>query len=217
MELEGASNEQVIEWFEARPEYREMIIEDMRKKLGLHFLEEFKHVFDHTDFLVQPRVGLIPTYILENLVDPTFEASADPDDFQRCIWQSLWFCVIQKTDHGGESLFFEPMSIKLNLFIRKLHSMKETEIERVNAGCDLGILVIKPNGLGVSKTNQWWAVVSLEAITKLIEELESRGEMPGFNVDTDEMLNQIYELRRLGKDYDKLLDQYLYQKLGRVI
>ena len=51
----------------------------------------------------------------------------------------------------------------------------------------------------------------------LIEELESRGEMPGFNVDTDEMLNQIYELRRLGKDYDKLLDQYLYQKLGRVI
>jgi hypothetical protein len=51
----------------------------------------------------------------------------------------------------------------------------------------------------------------------LIEELESRGELPGFNADTDEMLNQIYQLRRLGKDYDKLLDQYLYQKLGRVI
>jgi len=51
----------------------------------------------------------------------------------------------------------------------------------------------------------------------LIDELESRGEMPGFNADTDEMLNQIYELRRLGKDYDSVLDQYLYQKLGRVI
>jgi hypothetical protein len=47
----------------------------------------------------------------------------------------------------------------------------------------------------------------------LIEELESRGGISG----SDEMLNQIYELRRLGKDYDKLLDQYIYQKLGRAI
>lgn len=51
----------------------------------------------------------------------------------------------------------------------------------------------------------------------LIDELENRGKMPGFNADTDEMLNQIYELRRLGKDYDSVLDQYLYHKLGRVI
>jgi hypothetical protein len=109
MDLEVASSEQVIEWFEARPEYKELLIEDMRKKLGLHFLKEFKYVFDHTDFLVHPGVGLIPTYILENLVDPTFEVSADSDDFQRCIWQSLWFCTIQKTDHGGDSLFFEPL------------------------------------------------------------------------------------------------------------
>jgi hypothetical protein len=100
MDLEVASSEQVIEWFEARPEYKELLIEDMRKKLGLHFLKEFKYVFDHTDFLVHPGVGLIPTYILENLVDPTFEVSADPDDFQRCIWQSLWFCLIQKTTFG---------------------------------------------------------------------------------------------------------------------
>jgi hypothetical protein len=51
----------------------------------------------------------------------------------------------------------------------------------------------------------------------LIEELHSRGEMPGFNADTNEMLNEIFNLRRLGKDYDSILDQYLYQKLGRVI
>jgi hypothetical protein len=104
MDLEVASSEQVIEWFEARPDYQEMLIQDMRKNLGLHFLKEFKYVFDHTDFLVHPGVGLIPTYILENLVDPTFEASADPDDFQRCIWQSLWFCVIQKTTFGELSI-----------------------------------------------------------------------------------------------------------------
>jgi hypothetical protein len=51
----------------------------------------------------------------------------------------------------------------------------------------------------------------------LIDELESRGELPGFNADTNEMLNEIFNLRRLGKDYDSVLDQYLYQKLGRVI
>jgi len=51
----------------------------------------------------------------------------------------------------------------------------------------------------------------------LIDELESRGELPGFNADTDELLNKIFNLRRLGKDYDSVLDAYLYQKLGRVI
>ena len=53
----------------------------------------------------------------------------------------------------------------------KIHEwMKETETERINAEADLGILVIKPNRVGVSKVNQWWAVVSLETITKLIED-----------------------------------------------
>lgn len=47
--------------------------------------------------------------------------------------------------------------------------LKETEQERRNAGVDYGILVIKPKGVGVSRTNEWWAVVSLETITELIE------------------------------------------------
>jgi hypothetical protein len=54
----------------------------------------------------------------------------------------------------------------------KIHEwMKETEIERLNAGEELGVLVIKPNGVGVSNVDKWWAVVSLETITALIEEL----------------------------------------------
>jgi hypothetical protein len=56
----------------------------------------------------------------------------------------------------------------------KIHEwMKETETERINASAEIGVLVIKPNGVGVSKVGEWWAVVSLETITKLIEELES--------------------------------------------
>ena len=51
--------------------------------------------------------------------------------------------------------------------------MKETETERINAAVNLGVLVIKPNGVGVANVDKWWAVVSLETITRLIEELES--------------------------------------------
>jgi len=54
--------------------------------------------------------------------------------------------------------------------------LKETEVERINAGADYGILVIKPNGVGVSKTDQWWAVVSLATITELVEQaLRAKG------------------------------------------
>jgi len=64
----------------------------------------------------------------------------------------------------------------------KIHEwMKETEIERLNASAEFGVLVIKPNGVGVSKVGDWWAVVSLETIRKLIEELNSvkRVQSPG--------------------------------------
>jgi len=51
--------------------------------------------------------------------------------------------------------------------------MKETEIERMNAKAELGILVVKPNRVGVSQVNQWWALIPLEIITQLIKEFES--------------------------------------------
>ena len=50
--------------------------------------------------------------------------------------------------------------------------IKETEQERTNAGTDYGILVIKPNGVGVSRVDKWWAVVSLETITELLKDSE---------------------------------------------
>jgi hypothetical protein len=63
----------------------------------------------------------------------------------------------------------------------KIHEwMKETELERLNALEELGILVIKPNGIGVSKVKDWWAVVPLSSITALIEELRvKRLQTPG--------------------------------------
>ena len=52
----------------------------------------------------------------------------------------------------------------------------------------------------------------------LVEELESRGALPvEGNVDAKEIVEQVYQLRRLGKPYDHLLDRLFYSVLGRVV
>ena len=51
----------------------------------------------------------------------------------------------------------------------------------------------------------------------LIEELESRGSgAPDFG-DGKEVLNAIYEKRRLGQDYQTELDQLIWLGLGKII
>lgn len=51
----------------------------------------------------------------------------------------------------------------------------------------------------------------------LIDELEHRGLYnPSFG-DSDTLIDTIYQLRRLGKNFDKELDQLLYMKTGRAI
>jgi len=50
----------------------------------------------------------------------------------------------------------------------------------------------------------------------LIEELESRGEYTTMG-DSDELIDKIFHLRRQGRDFEKELDQLLYNKTGRAI
>lgn len=52
----------------------------------------------------------------------------------------------------------------------------------------------------------------------LIEELESRGR--GFEVNSRtpaELVTKIYELRRLGRDYERELDELIYVTIGRIV
>ena len=108
MDLEVASSEQVIEWFEARPDYQEMLIEDMRKTLELPFLKEFKDVFEHTDFLIHPTIGMIPGYSVRGLFDPIgnvvdkpdFETCGYDDECNRYLYKRLWFLVWVKENYG---------------------------------------------------------------------------------------------------------------------
>ena len=108
MKLVIATKDQVNTWFESRPDLEEMLIQDMRKKLGLHFLKEFKYVFEQTDFLIHPIIGVIPDYSLIDLDsqfgevqdNPDWESRGDFEDFGRRIYKRLWFIIWVKIDHG---------------------------------------------------------------------------------------------------------------------
>lgn len=51
----------------------------------------------------------------------------------------------------------------------------------------------------------------------LIEELESRGEIVGRRSDNGELVNAIYEKRRLGQEYQTELDALIYEVTGRIL
>jgi len=51
----------------------------------------------------------------------------------------------------------------------------------------------------------------------LIEELELRGKYSPTMGDSDELIDKIFNLRRLGKPFEQELDEYLYIRTGRAI
>ena len=53
----------------------------------------------------------------------------------------------------------------------------------------------------------------------LIEELENRGYMTGSanSENSNELLSKIWQLRRQGRNYDRELDQLIYEILGKVL
>ena len=55
----------------------------------------------------------------------------------------------------------------------------------------------------------------------LIEELESRGELPETSgpvtYDSKELVEQIWMRRRNGQNYDAPLDQLIWQVLGKIV
>lgn len=55
--------------------------------------------------------------------------------------------------------------------------MRETEIERVNAGADYGVLVIKPRGVGETRVDQWAALLPLSVVVELLH-LAGYGDAP---------------------------------------
>ena len=48
--------------------------------------------------------------------------------------------------------------------------LRETEIERNNADADYGVLVVKPNGVGLTKAGEFWAIMPVQFIVDLLRE-----------------------------------------------
>ena len=48
--------------------------------------------------------------------------------------------------------------------------LRETEIETGNANADFGILAVKPNGVGLGNAGQWWAIMTMDQMVKLLRE-----------------------------------------------
>jgi len=51
----------------------------------------------------------------------------------------------------------------------------------------------------------------------LVEELESRGAAPVESGDANELLQAIWLKRRVGRDYQRELDQLIYAGLGKIV
>lgn len=46
--------------------------------------------------------------------------------------------------------------------------LRETEQERINARGHVGVLVVKPKGVGVGNVDRWWSVMPLYQVTALL-------------------------------------------------
>ena len=68
---------------------------------------------------------------------------------------------------GAPGLVFEIKNHKSYKFPEWL---KETEVERINAKADYGVLVVKPNGVGLGSVQDWWAVMTIGQMLDLLRE-----------------------------------------------
>ena len=57
-----------------------------------------------------------------------------------------------------------------------------------------------------------------DAFDDLLDEIERRGLGAEIGDSTaTELINEIWQFRRLGKDYQRTLDQLIYQTIGKIV
>lgn len=47
--------------------------------------------------------------------------------------------------------------------------MREAQVESANAGADLGMVIIKPVGVGLTSQSKWWAMLELADMVDLLK------------------------------------------------
>lgn len=108
-------------------------------------------------------------------------------NYLRQFWYSVERRVLQGSKDKGDVSGIPNVVIEIkNQKSYKISEwIKETEIERSNAEAEFGILVIKPNGVGVSKVEDWWAVVTLETMVSLLSGVKSVERLPSPNSESN--------------------------------
>jgi hypothetical protein len=62
-----------------------------------------------------------------------------------------------KGDHGGiKGLVIQDKTGDKRYEIP--HWLAQTEVQRLNAGAELGLLSVKPKGIGVTRVGDWWVI-----------------------------------------------------------
>lgn len=105
-------------------------------------------------------------------------------DYLKSTWETVERRVLSGKNDKGDIAGIPKIVIEVkNQKSYKFSEwLKETKIEQINAEADYGVLVVKPNGVGVSKTDQWWAVLPLEDLVSL---LTKAGYAEGLHARTD--------------------------------
>ena len=67
---------------------------------------------------------------------------------------------------GCPGLVFE---IKNHVSYKFPEWLRETAVERENAKADHGILIVKPNGVGLGSVEKWWAVMPVGEMLELLK------------------------------------------------
>jgi len=105
-------------------------------------------------------------------------------DYLKQFWPAVERRVLSGKNDKGDITGISNIAIEIkNQKSYKIHEwLKETQVEKINAEADFGILLIKPNGVGVSRVQDWWTVIPL---SDLVELLQRAGYVEDVQTQTD--------------------------------
>jgi hypothetical protein len=97
MELEIATKEQVIAWFETCPECKAML-NDCFEFDEKNWINE---VFNEMRFGIHPKAGLIPWNLTDYLDDPEWWETVYSEIYAIEVHRFLWLCVVRRKELDG--------------------------------------------------------------------------------------------------------------------
>ena len=104
MNYAKATDEEVEKYFESHPEHLEMMMDDREENGDLDL--ERDTIYDFTEFVVVPNVGVVPTYWeteLDDIRTPDW-ASEIFDAFAFKVYKFLWFVIADFTEYHEREL-----------------------------------------------------------------------------------------------------------------